>query len=220
MAVMYIMRHGSTPFNDPNDPLYPGTQLRASSEVPLNDDGKEEAKQAARLLRNRGIVAIFASDLTRTIQTATIVNLTLNLPLSLDSRLDTWDLGLLSGQSEGSDSKGPDAEGPDIDPIIQWYEEHPDERVPGGESFNDFVKRVKLGIQDYETQPGGPVLLVTHGRIMDVLEYVRSGTGSPLIPEDDRPNPGSIIRVEPGVPGSAVVKMAAVETIQEDALRG
>lgn len=216
MAVLFLVRHGQTPFNNANNPLWPGEQLRASSEIDLDDTGKLDALTAARVLLNRGITSIVSSKLTRTIQTAQIIQTVLNLPLSFDSRLDTWDLGYLSGQSQGESPPGPDTEGPPIDPIIAWYERHPDDRVAGGETYNDFLRRATAALKEYEAMPGPPLCLVTHGRILDLVEYARGETDDPPIDVEDRPATGAVLRITPGQRGAVVVKMAAVETIIDE----
>ena|SRR5690242_9521009 len=210
MSDLYIMRHGETPLNNPNDPLYPGEQLRGDTDFPLNDTGKEQAARAGRLLRNRGIQEIVSSQLQRTMETAGIVRDVLVTPtMSIDSGLDTWSLGLLSGLTVT----------PELNTVIQWYEEHPDERPPGGETYNYSIARIEKTILRYEdlAAKGSTILLVTHGRILYMLEHVRSGRTAPIT--QDGPPPASVLVITPGQPGYSVLKMAAVETIQEDALR-
>lgn len=202
------MRHGQTPLNDVGHPLYPGEQLRGDTEFPLDATGQDQARQAARLLLNRGIIGIVASSLTRALDTAIIVSDVLGgLPISQDSSLDTWSLGLYSGAQVT----------PELDRQIEWYENHPDERPPGGETYNDFLNRIERALARYESLPG-PLLLVTHGRILFSLEHVRSGRAIPVA--DDGPPPSSVIAVERGVPGYQVLKTATVETIIQEALRG
>jgi broad specificity phosphatase PhoE len=215
VGTYFVLRHGETPLNDPNDPLYPGEQLRGDTDFPLNDAGKQQARNAGALLAGRGIVEIVSSQLQRTVETALIVQTILDVPLSIDSGLDTWSLGLYSGLQVT----------PELEAQIDWYEAHPDERVPGGETFNDFLDRVERTITRYEQLPG-PLLLVTHGRILYSLEHVRSARTAPI--SEDGPPPGSVIEVHTGVPGYSVVRppshlapsLTAVEHIQRTSAGG
>ncbi len=209
MAVYYVMRHGQTPLNDQTNRLYPGEQLRGDTDFPLDATGKAQAHAAGRLLLNRGILQIATSQLQRTLETALIVQTVLGVPVSIDSGLDTWSLGLYSGLQVT----------PELDTQIQWYEDHPDERPPGGETYNDSIARIEAAILNYEqvAQSTGPLLLVTHGRILYALEHVRSGRVAPVT-DDGAPDTGDVIQVTVGVPGFQVVKLAAVETIYREAL--
>lgn len=208
MGTVYLVRHGETPLNDKTDRLFPGEQARATSGIPLNDEGKQQALAAGQLLRGRGIVGIACSELTRTIQTAQIIQSVIGgtVPLSIDTNLDTWRLGLFSGMQITDE----------LDAQIEWYEQHPDERVPGGESFNQFLDRIDVAIKGYEAAAEkGPLALVTHGRILFSLEHVRSARTAPI--SDDGPPPGSVIAIKTGKPGYAVVKIRSLDAIIEDA---
>lgn len=209
MSVYYIMRHGATPLNDTGDRLYPGEQLRGDTDFPLNDMGKAQARTAGRLLMNRGIQQIVSSQLQRTVETAQIVQTYLGVPLSIDSGLDTWSLGLYSGLQVT----------PELDAQIQWYEQHPDERPPGGETYNDSINRIERTILRYEQVAAhdGPLLLVSHGRILYALEHVRSGRQAPIT-DEGAPDTGQVLQVTIGQPGATVVKMADWRTIQQEAL--
>src|SRR5271165_5315886 len=70
---IFVIRHGSTDFNSEDKHR---DRIRGWIDIPLNEQGKEEARLALRnLIGNLGEVdVIYCSDLTRTRQTANIVN--------------------------------------------------------------------------------------------------------------------------------------------------
>jgi broad specificity phosphatase PhoE len=75
-----FLRHGETSYNKLS--IYQG-QL----DVPLNDTGRRQAAEAANLLRRRDISRIVSSDLSRALETATIVNRHLGVEIAIDPRL-------------------------------------------------------------------------------------------------------------------------------------
>ena len=66
MTEFVLVRHGETDWNVVN-------RLQGSTDIPLNERGIEQAKQAADALRNTVWDEIFASPLQRAFQTAVII---------------------------------------------------------------------------------------------------------------------------------------------------
>lgn len=73
---LYLIRHGATTLSAED-------RFAGSTDVPLSDEGQHQAQCLARRLADDAITAVYASPMTRTVQTATILarphNLTLNL---------------------------------------------------------------------------------------------------------------------------------------------
>src|SRR2546428_7511768 len=125
--MLYLVRHGETAFNRTN-------RLRGRSDVPLSAIGVRQVKAAASLLLKRKIKAkkIVSSSLVRAKQTAAILGQALRLPVEVDPSLDTWDIGRLTGRSSSSDTTINE---------LQKFVRSPSLKVPGGESFSNFMKR-------------------------------------------------------------------------------
>ena len=64
--MIYTIRHGKTELNKAN-------VLRGRSNYPLNEEGKQQAKEAAAQLQGIVFDYIFTSPLTRAVQTAEII---------------------------------------------------------------------------------------------------------------------------------------------------
>lgn len=63
---VFLVRHGATV-------LTAEDRFAGSTDVPLSDEGREQARRLALRLRPQGIVAVYASPLGRTVETAQIL---------------------------------------------------------------------------------------------------------------------------------------------------
>lgn len=181
-AVLYIVRHGNTALNDAAKEC-----LRGWSDVPLNEAGRQAAHEAAQYLTSVGITDIYASDLRRTIETSEIIGRSLNIRPKLDFELRPWDVGVLAEQP--------------IDDILDQLDFYtitePNEPVKGGERYNDFYRRAKQAIYKYMIKAlryNRPIALVTHSRIIYMLEHVLTHGKKP-IKYQGGPPPGSILQL-------------------------
>src|SRR5262249_43760258 len=124
---LYIVRHGATKLNGEDNTSVD----RAWSDVPLTEKGRQEARQAARKLKGKGIGVIVASDLDRARETAEIIGAELGIKPTFTPKLRPWDLGKFTG------TKTIEA----LPQIEIYAREKPDTPVPEGESFNQFRTR-------------------------------------------------------------------------------
>src|ERR1041385_4704458 len=96
-----LIRHGETPWNSTG-------RWQGHAHIPLNDEGKRQTALLADHLMPTAdeIVAIYASDSLRTMQTAEVLNAKLHKPFFPDARLREIDMG--------------DWQGLTRDEIIEW----------------------------------------------------------------------------------------------------
>src|ERR1700709_348277 len=73
MTSLYLVRHGETDWNAQR-------RIQGTTDIPLNAIGREQAATTGRLLRRREWDGIFASPLSRAMQTATIIADEIGLP--------------------------------------------------------------------------------------------------------------------------------------------
>ena len=90
-VAFWFLRHGETDWNAQGI-------SQGNVDIPLNAVGLAQARSAAALLRNRGIVTIVASSLSRARVTAEIVGETLALPVRIDAGLREVAFGVQEGQ--------------------------------------------------------------------------------------------------------------------------
>lgn len=88
---VYVMRHGQTVWNEKGI-----TQGRSNNR--LSRQGKMQVERVAEKFKNCHFDVIFASPLTRTIQTANIMNKFHNVKIVKDSRLIEVDQGIFTGR--------------------------------------------------------------------------------------------------------------------------
>ncbi|MCW2965173.1 MAG: histidine phosphatase family protein [Actinomycetia bacterium] len=149
MTVILLARHGETDWN--NERRWQGHEDR-----PLNDVGREQARELADTLADRAIDVVYSSDLARAHETALIVADRLGLPVEVDAGLREVDVGDWSGRVH-SEIEGVDPEG-----YRRWQEGG--KGWSGGESYEEMGERVVAAVLRLAARhPGQTLLLVTHG---------------------------------------------------------
>ena len=156
---LILIRHGQTTYNASG-------RMQGHLDTELSDVGYEQARAAARLLRDQGVVKIVASDLQRARETARVVAESLGLDFSTDPRLRETNLG----QWQGKSSAEVDAEFPGARAI--WRHD-PTWAPPEGESRVDVARRARPVIdelmQEFSGWDDGAVLIVAHGGAISAL---------------------------------------------------
>ena len=90
--MFFVLRHGQTDWNLQ-------ARLQGSTDIPLNDTGREQARHAGGVLKAHGLTQIVASPLSRALETARIVGEALGLEPSVDARLIERNFGLFEGMT-------------------------------------------------------------------------------------------------------------------------
>jgi probable phosphoglycerate mutase len=138
-------------------------KLQGSSDIPLNETGREQAREAAAILAGGGWKVIVSSPLLRARETAEIIAAELHLELgpSYDEFIER-DYGPLEGNSSSETT-------------TRW----PDRDYPGAESLDSVVARGEAGLAKVSADFGdGEVVIVCHGTI---IRYTLAGiVGRPI----------------------------------------
>ena len=123
-----LVRHGETAWN--RDKIFRGIH-----DIPLNDNGREQAKLAAKTLISCKIDFAYTSLLSRAAETAKIVLEPHNIEAFIHEELLDFDYGNWTGQK-------------DVDVAKKWPDEHaawgsrPDSlRIPGGDTLKEVFDR-------------------------------------------------------------------------------
>jgi uncharacterized phosphatase len=185
-----LIRHGQTDWNRDD-------KLQGSSDIPLNDAGREQAHEAARVLRDAGPwVAVVSSPLSRARETAEIIAGDLGLELGpAYPDLVERDYGPLEGTSSSA-----------------AVAEHPHRDYPGAETLDQVATRGRAALDAIWGDFGDTaVVIVAHGTLIRYtlaslaghpIEGIRNGTistaarvdgrwevltvnGAPCVPVDD-----------------------------------
>ena len=177
-TLIYAVRHGE----DEGDHLIGGWE-----DEPIDDKGKNDAKEAAEKLKGKGIRYIVASDMKRTVETAKIIADILEIKhFQTDFRLRTWNKGIYNGQEKTEENKAD----------LTEYKENPSWVIPKGESHYQFEDRMVEAFDDYTkyAMEDGIYLLLLHNS--GVKELQRYCAGEPVTDESpDSVLPGGIAKV-------------------------
>lgn len=124
------IRHGETDWNALG-------RYQGQTDIPLNEAGLAQAKQAAAFLRDKTIHAIYTSNLSRASQTALEIAQLRNEELRIIPELREQHYGVFQGLT-GSQVKErwPDAH-------QKWHDRVPEFGPEGGETRNEFKERCK-----------------------------------------------------------------------------
>lgn len=153
-TILGLLRHGQTDWNI-------DLRLQGSTDIPLNDTGRAQARLAASSLNREDWDVILASPLSRAKDTADIVALELGMNVVVVPELIERSFGVAEGLDHASWRK--------------LYESH--EVIEGLESLEDLrtrtVQLLDLIANEYS---GQRVLAVSHGAfIRKVLNIVTNG---------------------------------------------
>jgi len=151
------VRHGETAWNR-------DTRIQGHTNICLNPHGRWQAERLAHALREEPITAIYASDLSRALETAQAV-------ANLHGQLVKSHSGLRErcfGRYEGHTWAELEARFPED--TLAWRQRVPDFAPPGGESLLQLQARVLATVTELASRHlGEQALLVVHGGVLDIL---------------------------------------------------
>ena len=142
---IYLVRHGETDWNRQR-------RIQGSSDIPLNSTGRAQAKTTGKLLSSRTWDGIFASPLSRAMETARIIasEIGLEAPGTLPAVVERN-----YGDAEGRTASEVDALYPG------------DTEVPGRESREAVIERALPAlVQLAENNHGKSIIVVAHGGVI------------------------------------------------------
>ncbi|MBZ5201078.1 histidine phosphatase family protein [Planomicrobium chinense] len=148
MTTIGFVRHGITDWNIQRI-------AQGSSDIPLNETGREQARAiASRLAQEEPWDVIISSDLIRARETAETIAAELGMPIDeIDPRIRELSGGLIEGTTEA-------------DRVERWGTDWREKDL-GREPLSAGVKRSTEAIQEaMEKYPGKRILMVSHGGLI------------------------------------------------------
>ena len=145
----WYLRHGETDWNRQG-------LSQGSNDIPLNELGLAQAREAAVRLRDRGITSIVASPLSRARVTAEIVAEALGLEVTIEPDLREVSWGVHEGK-----------------PLAEWFPGWiAGHATPeGAESFDTLRRRAIAGL-NRAVSNAPAVLIVAHGGVFRAIRSV------------------------------------------------
>ena len=162
-----LVRHGATDWNLQG-------RCQGSSDRELSDAGIRQAEQAAALLGNENLHAVYSSHLRRARQTAALISQPHDLPVLIEEELRELDHGELEGLTFN------EIKTRYADFLTRWRSEPAEIRVPGGERLADVADRAWNGLNQIVQRHAEAkrILVVSHN--FPILGIVCRITGTHL----------------------------------------
>jgi broad specificity phosphatase PhoE len=148
-TTILLVRHGETDWNREN-------RFQGHADLPLNDNGRAQARALAGMLADEPLAAVYTSPLQRASETAEILAIRLGLFIRLEPRLMEVDVGSWSGLTRDEVERG-NPQG-----YARW-------RAGGhgwddGETYERLASRVLAALHDIaERHVSQRVVVVGHG---------------------------------------------------------
>ena len=166
MRDIHFIRHGATEYNNDDVSV---DRMRGWKDIPLSKDGREEAHKLGENLKGGEAQpdSLHTSDLHRAAETANIISQITGTPVAeVSEAFRPWNVGDLAGKSS--------KEGIPI--LAEYSQNKPDEPVPGGESFNDFMSRFFGGLHStLENSKGAPGIVAHHRNERALHSWAKAG---------------------------------------------
>ena len=154
---VFLIRHGATILTAEN-------RFAGSVEVPLSDEGREQARRLAMRLHGAPIAAVYASPLGRAAETARIVATPHGLPVGTDARLREISHG------RWEELTRTEVEERFADEVASWEADPYTFAPQGGETGLDVTARALPAMLDLvRTHPGQTIAVVSHKATIRLL---------------------------------------------------
>lgn len=162
MTLLFLARHGETDWNRDG-------RVQGHSDAPLNETGREQARQLARKLAGEPIAAVYSSDLQRARDTAAAVADAAALPVRTLTELREKHFGTWEGLT--------DAE------ILERFPTARRGRWGDGETREQLETRVLSALREIAGRhEGETVLVVSHGGpLRAVQRAIGSADDAPIV---------------------------------------
>ncbi|KPK27845.1 MAG: hypothetical protein AMJ61_04300 [Desulfobacterales bacterium SG8_35_2] len=150
MSTIYLVRHGLTPANKEN-------RFAGRTGINLSAEGIMQMHQVGKRLRDKNIAAIYSSPTRRTLESAEILGLLLNSPVSILAELNEINIPHWDGLTKDEIRQQYDEQYP------TWLSAPQSFKLLGCETLQQVQKRaVEAFKQVREREPGQNLLLVSH----------------------------------------------------------
>jgi broad specificity phosphatase PhoE len=150
-TTILIARHGESDWNVAG-------RWQGHADRPLSERGREQAEALAERLEGKGVEAIYASDLTRALETANVIAAARGLDVRTDSRLREIHFGGWEGLTTAEiEQRYPDE-------VARWRSDDGSHAFAGGETYAQMGERVVRALSEIASaHPTDTVLVVLHG---------------------------------------------------------
>jgi probable phosphoglycerate mutase len=151
--LLYLVRHGQSLFNAER-------RIQGQTDVALSPLGLRQSIALAAAFRSLAIDAIYASPLSRAMQTAEPIAVELHLQIQTDDRLKEINAGVFQGVLWSEIEQ----HSPDL--AARWIAQDPDFEIPGGESRRELGVRGRAAFDAIHAAGHRQAIVVAHGGVL------------------------------------------------------
>lgn len=155
ITTICLVRHGETNWNKES-------RLQGQEDIPLNELGRQQAKECGDYLKDDSFDVIITSPLSRARETAEIIQSMMNSPIEIveEEKFKERAFGEASGLT-----------------MEERRKKYPNRSYPDQEDWEAFKERLFKGIQEiHQKYTGKKVLLVAHGAVINcILSEISEG---------------------------------------------
>lgn len=158
--IAYLIRHGETAGNREG-------RFRGANDYPLDAEGKLDAKNLGKFFQDIPLSAVYSSPKLRARDTAFGIASPHGLKVQVLPDATSLNVGYLSGELKS-----------DHQHALDYFEQFPNERIPLGESINEFRGRTQPLIKQVLAEGvknANPVALITHSSLVHELSHMLTG---------------------------------------------
>ncbi len=164
--MIYLARHGQTAYNLEG-------RFQGWGDVPLDQTGREQARQLAVAVAAVEPVTLVSSNIARALETATIVSELIGLEPQIDPRFAE------TGTGDWTDRSFADVAAEDPEAFTNFVELKADWGFPGGESFATQAARVAAGLDEWRARSDtGATVIICHRNVIRLALRDAGGDGS------------------------------------------
>ena len=165
MVQIVLIRPGSTDYDEQG-------RIQGTLDIPLNQQGSQEAGQIVEQLRGQGIVAVYCSPCTAAMQTAAAVAAGLGIKLKTLDKMQNLDHGLWQGMLVDEVKRK--------QPTVyrQWKETPQNICPPEGEMLSHAAERVHCAVNKLlKKHKEGKIAIVLPEPLASIASNYLAGTG-------------------------------------------
>ena len=160
MTEIILCRHGQTDWNVHG-------RYQGRTDVPLNDYGRQQARELAQTLADQPIHVVYSSTLERAYDTALEIARPRGLEVRRDPRLDEIDQRLWEGMRHDEIMLH------HPEKLAAWQDHPIDLRLPEGETLEEVRERVGAALDDiFLLHADRTVCIVAHSVSMAVIKHL------------------------------------------------
>lgn len=185
-TAILLIRHGKTAHNhiDKNKDVVKGWK-----DHELDEEGLRSADELGDVLKAHGVTHILTSPLQRGQKTAEIIAAKTGAQVGVSSKLMPWSVGKLENKRYFA-----------VSHFLKYFQENPEQPVPGGESYKAFHDRWQGALAEAldfaKANPQAKVALVTHSRNLSALDSAITGETHAKNKIRGEAKPGSVLKLE------------------------